>query len=417
MKKEPLTHIQKQQMKKQNQRGNRKPQPQPKSNIQPQPQTQQQTPTKLSYKDVVMKSLKNAENNNKAENKQTSPDVITQSAEIEAFIAQEEIPFAFDEETADVKETVLEELKASFIAKSTIIHGDNEYHPIHTNPVDLTIVPEAADLINSCSNNAPVITEEFPFFSLKTTQEIQNNNDTNNVPSELLQSVLLPTEKKGLGFFGNLSYYTTNPITAIIARLQEKTYVATDKDNFGWLTIALQKAIADNNLDALTTISALCAENYNTIRYADEEAQKSLNLYTSSISLAEKEIEDKYTEIAQKYNSKTAAFAQFLLNTTKNYEQEIQALNTEYEAIKNKNNELIESRKKQIGTLSILNKSIRPQILDLVAQPNNIRSTNECAEKLEVAKLSLNLVEKISGKMPLIMEPKLALIQNQLENK
>ena len=426
-----LTPIQRQQLK--NQRPPRQPK---KSKKQIQSEPQPEAPFKLNVqpqthlqKQVVLASLAKINNNGTStaitnqesiNNTRSDVEVITE-AELEQFVAQkDETPqqtiLPFDENSIDTKEKVLEELKVSFIAKSMAIHKENEYHPIHTNPVDLTIVPEAADLIPSDNNeNATEITEEFPFFSLKTTQEIQNSNN-NDVPSELLQSVLLPTEPKGLGFFGNLSYYTRDPIAAIIAHLQDKTYDTSNKDHFDWLQKALEKIVINRDLTSLATITALCQqhEEYkNKIRISDTLAQHCSELYTTSISLANNKLEEKLAE----YNTRTATFEKLLQDMKAKYENDMLALINKYGEEKNQTNEYIAGMKKELLTLSALNASIRKDAIQINIAKNQWSISNECEQQFEVAKISLNTLDKISKTMPRIKEPKLALIQNQLENK
>jgi len=411
------TPLQRQQEKKQNQRGKNKrqvikPQPQPQAHIQPQhikpqPTIQSQNPSfpKVAYRDIVKKSLMQAKANN------NQPSIITEEEEIERFVTTEETPLTFNEQTADVKEKVLEELKASFLIKTTVEHNNNEYHPIHTNPVDLTIVPEAAQIIGDSYSLEPYINyNEFPFLPL----EQPGTETVKSIAPELMPSVILPTNKQGLGFIGNIQYYT-NPITTIIAHLEKKTFDITNASYFGLLEKAIENAIADNDLYSLATITALCQkEEYkNNIRISDALTEKTLKLYTTSISLANNKLEEKLAE----YNTKTAAFEKLLQNIKAKYENDMLALIDKYGEEKKQTNEYIAGMKKQLLTLSALNASIRKEAIQINIAKNHLDVSNECEQQFEVAKVSLTTLDKVSTTMPRIKEPKLALIQNYIEKK
>src|SRR5579863_3016183 len=196
------------------------------------------------------------------------------------------------EEKAPVVEVshqqLMNELTASTIFQSKRMQhaspSANEYHPIETETVDFNMSQffdePGVDL------GEPYITQEItPENLLKSETEIinislpecmknNNNLEATSINPELLQSVMLPTEDKGLTWLEKIAYYTSTKhqvVQSIIKQLENKTFDASNRTAIDIFTEAVTTATNNSDVQSLATIADLCSKNYpQTIRLFDD---------------------------------------------------------------------------------------------------------------------------------------------------
>ncbi len=237
--------------------------------------------------------------------------------------------------------------------------------------------------------------------------EYKADSTNGNIESSLLPSVILPTEKKGIGLLGSISYYTRDAIANILSHLVKDTFEVNNASYFELLNEAVQIAVERNAFNSLTTIAALCQgkEQYrDQVRISDDAAQKSFNLFETCYTQENKKLEEEQKNSILQYNQRTIAFAKFLSEAIDNYNQDIINIASHYSTQKQETIKDIELRKNQIKQFSALNASIREKTAQLIQKPNFINLENKCAEKIIETQVSLDLLLKLTSDLPIITE-------------
>lgn len=239
--------------------------------------------------------------------------------------------------------------------------------------------------------------------------------ETASIPDALFQSVILPTEKKGLDFFDTILYYTSKkPISRIIFLLQNKTFKTDNQSYFEWLNEAIEAAIKNEDFDSLATIATLCqADEYKkTIRIPDEIAQPAVALcsskYNNELSLANKAIQNKCQDNITLYNIKTVAFTKVIGDIICAYTQDIQNIGNDYDKSVKQELTRIANIQDQINNFSKLNKSIRDETTNFLATYAIELPENQFNKKIEESNKQLTILSTINQNMPPINNPQLS---------
>lgn len=392
--------MQKKQAKVQNQR--KKPLPTPRQKAE---QRQQQQAQKLNYKDVVVNTMSKEEK--------------------KAYLEKKE------RETYENNRNLIEELKVSIAQRADKVERIDK---ILAEAVTPTTPPMSINSPESKSDEYEYVDyQEFPFNnhtssstssssettsteSSSTSNESSSSSSSSVSESSILASVMLPTEKKGLGIGGNLMYYLSpNSLVSLVNYLIKETFDADNADYFDWLNEAIIKGVsAPNNrtYGILMTIASLCQqkEKYKkSIRISDDAAQKSFDFYdthyTTVINDLNKALEEKQRDTILQYNQRTIAFAKFITEAVNSYHNDIQKIADNYTTEMNKATEKITLTQKDLITFSALNKSIRNKTTDLINRPGLVILENECENQIKNEKRYLEKMLKTTNKLTTITEP------------
>jgi hypothetical protein len=273
----------------------------------------------------------------------------------------------------------------------TVESAVKEYHPIATNPVDYSAFPFLEELAAELSVDSQITTEE--------------------QPNVMLQSVMLPTEEKGLGILGTISYYCKDVVTNIISYLATNTFDTNNKTHFALLHEAVQKAAANNDFDTLATIAALCqsTDDYQAkIRISDEVAQPALNVFTTKyaqeVDLSNGTIRNHHQTNLLQYNARTDAFAQKLAELVSAYNQEIKNIASHYDVSTQQEVVRITTMQQQINTFGKLNASIRPTTAQLLSAHTTEIPKNRITKKIGESEKQLEFLSKIGSNLPKIKD-------------
>src|SRR5579862_6357419 len=262
------------------------------------------------------------------------------------------------EEKAPVVEVshqqLMNELTASTIFQSKRMQhaspSANEYHPIETETVDFNMSQffdePGVDL------GEPYITQEItPENLFKSETEIinislpecmQNNNnnlEATSINPELLQSVMLPTEDKGLTWLEKIAYYTSTKhqvVQSIIKQLENKTFDASNRTAIDIFTEAVTTATNNSDVQSLATIADLCSKNYpQTIRLFDDVvAQQASGFltthYMTELTRANATMQSKRQEHVKEWTVETAACVKAMSDLITNYNQKIKNIADNY---------------------------------------------------------------------------------------
>jgi hypothetical protein len=308
----------------------------------------------------------------------------------------------FSEESA---EEVAQELTIEFQLAVT------EYHPIATNPVDYSAFPFLEELAAELSIDSQIATEEQTNVTTQADVIIVAQTTTEEQPNALSQSVMLPTEEKGLGIRGTISYYCKGVIKNIISYLSTKTFDTDNKTHFGLLNEAVQKAAANNDFDTLATIAALCqsTDDYQAqIRISDEVAKPALNLFTTKyaqeVNSSNDTIRNNHQACLLKYNSRTDAFAQKLAELISAYNEDIKIIASNYDVSTQQEDVHITTMQQEISTFGKINASIRPATVQLLSAHTIEIPKNRITKKIGESEQQLEFLSKIGSKLPKIKD-------------
>lgn len=267
----------------------------------------------------------------------------------------------------------------------------HEYHPITTptaGDVDLTGIAQL----------------NLPEPQTSTTEE---------QPNIMLQSVMFPTEEKGLGLFHlgimeKLASYRRTNVDNVISFLTKKTFDITNKTFLDLLNIAIQDATTNDDHTSLVTILALCrsTEEYkNKIRVSDDAVAKTAFEFLTSeansakydlgIQLANKNIEDGDQQLRLEYNKTRENFVGTLAQLITAYKQDTGIIADKFDALQKRE---VEQAQSSILNLGELNASIRNNArLFVGAHPTRLIE-NEIAQERNTANTRLDLLLQ-RGKM------------------
>ncbi|HLW73266.1 MAG TPA: hypothetical protein VKR54_04425 [Candidatus Babeliales bacterium] len=287
-----------------------------------------------------------------------------------------------------------------------------------------TIPTEATDSDESYSSPFTDSQELVPH---NVQQQIINKSTEEEptiAPDVLLQSVILPTETKGLNFFDTIFYYTGNPTTNIISLLKNKTFKTDNNSYFEWLNEAIKTAVKNNDFDALATIATLCqAEEYKkTIRIPDEVAQPAVALcstkYITELSLVNKAIENNRQNNIAQYNIKTLAFTKALNDMINTHKQDLQNIADDHNKSIIKETARIANMQEQINNFAHLNKSIRETTTNLLTTNAIEIPKDKFNKKFNASTERLNNLTTIGTSMPQIKIPQNVLVNSlAIDNK
>lgn len=189
---------------------------------------------------------------------------------------------------------------------------------------------------------------------------------TKNAPVDLLQSVMIPTEEKGLGALGTFCYYMNDPIKNITSYLTTNTFDKKNASHFKLLDEAITEAISRKDFDVLMNIVALCqsTEDYRkSIRIPDKIAEIAFDFcsktYISEIVDSNKTIKDDHQNSIAKYNAKTAAFSQTINQAIDLYRRDLNNITSQYALSTQKEADDIADMKIKMIQLSALNARFR----------------------------------------------------------
>lgn len=229
---------------------------------------------------------------------------------------------------------------------------------------------------------------------------------TNEIPDFLLQSVILPTEEKGLGWSETLDCYVMGVVSNIISQLTNKSFDTKNASHFKLLNEAILQAVEEKDFDSLATITALCqsTEEYKkTIRIPDFIAKPAFEFcsstYTQEITDSNKTINNNYQNALFQYNQRTIAFSKFISETVEKYNQDIQNIATRYDSSVQKETLCIGDMQKNICTLGALNASIRENTKKIIVKDSITTPLNGLPGTLEQSQQQLNRILAVSDAM------------------
>ena len=321
---------------------------------------------------------------------------------------------------SDAKNNLIAELEASFVTRNK--NTDTEQSQSNKLTYAEVATKPAKTLPTATNNQHENINfNEFPFFS-EMTQEAAAAT-TESLPNDLLQSAIIPQEKKGFGILGSISYYIRDSIKNLISYLQNNSFDTSNASHFALLHEAIKKAIANNDFDSLATITALCqsTEEYQSkIRISDDIAEPTFNFcstrYSEHVVHANKKLETNYQNNILQYNARTAALSEALQNAINSYNQDIKNITNEYDTLVEQETNHLSNLQKQISIIAALNKQNRKDAPRLLAAHTINAPKNQFPKELTQKKL--NSVLLITDHMPQIKVPESDLSSNlALNNK
>ncbi len=294
----------------------------------------------------------------------------------------------------------------------------NEYHPIVTETVktvvDYSSFPFITELIEEL-NADPYVAP--------TNTLIQSEHESINVTlpecmqsiivnQNLLQSVMLPTEEKGLTFLEKVSYYTSTKsqvVQSIIKQLENKTFDASNLTSFNIFTEAITTAANNNDVNSLATIADLCSKNYpQTIRIFDDVvAQQASGFltthYMTELTRANETMKSRRQEHLKEWTVETAACVTAMTDIITKYNQSVKNISDNYHSSIEQEETRIKTLRTQVSTFGLLNKPIRNNIDTLLAHNKLELPTNKFDYTMQASESKLNSLAKIAKDMPQII--------------
>jgi hypothetical protein len=366
-----------------------------------------------NYFEIVKNPLYNPEAHKQCTSTQTEQPVIAEKAPVVAVSHQQ----------------LMNELTASTIFQSKRMQhaspSANEYHPIETETVDFNMSQffdePGVDL------GEPYITQEItPENLLKSETEIinislpecmQNNNNNNNLEAtsinpELLQSVMLPTEDKGLTWLEKIAYYTSTKhqvVQSIIKQLENRTFDASNRTAIDIFTEAVTTATNNSDVQSLATIADLCSKNYpQTIRLFDDVvAQQASGFltthYMTELTRANATMQGKRQEHIKEWTVETAACVKAMSDLITNYNQKVKNIADNYHNSIEQEEARIKTLRTQVSTFSLLNKQTRENSATVLTSNKLDRPTNKFAKTMMESESRLNYLAKVAQDMPQIL--------------
>ena len=258
---------------------------------------------------------------------------------------------------------------------------------------------------------------------MSTPKNVQTTTEQSNA---LLQSVVLPTEKKGLSFFKSFSYNTSTAnqvLKSVIYELETNTFDTNNLTSFEILEEAITTATNNKDAKSLITIATLCEEKYpKTVRISDNVAEQASQVitahYMTELNVKNEELNNKAQERRQQWNTSTLACVKTINDAISTYNQNVQNIADNYNKSVEQKSEDTEHLRTQIKTFGLLNREIRRDITGLlinnkIKQPKNIlaKTMGQSTNELNSIVTALNRIPKI-----LEFEPKAANIL-AIENK
>lgn len=294
----------------------------------------------------------------------------------------------------------------------------NEYHPIVTETVktvvDYSSFPFITELIEEL-NADPYVAP--------TNTLIQSEHESINVTlpecmqsiivnQNLLQSVMLPTEEKGLTFLEKVSYYTSTKsqvVQSIIKQLENKTFDASNLTSFNIFTEAITTAANNNDVNSLATIADLCSKNYpRAIRIFDDVvAQQASGFltthYMTELTRANETMKSRRQEHLKEWTVETAACVTAMTDIITKYNQSVKNISDNYHSSIEQEETRIKTLRTQVSTFGLLNKPIRNNIDTLLAHNKLELPTNKFDYTMQASESKLNSLAKIAKDMPQII--------------
>jgi hypothetical protein len=229
-------------------------------------------------------------------------------------------------------------------------------------------------------------------------------------PNALVQSVMLPTEKKGLSFFKSFSYKTSTAnqvLKSVIYELETSTFDTKNLTSFEILEEAITTATNNKDAKSLITIATLCEEKYpKTIRISDNVAEQASQVitahYMTELNIKNEELNNKAQERRQQWNTSTLACVKTINDAISTYNQNVQNIADNYNKSVEQKSADTEHLRTQIKTFSLLNREIRGDITGLlinnkIKQPKNIlaKTMGQSTSELNSIVTALNRIPKI----------------------
>lgn len=234
--------------------------------------------------------------------------------------------------------------------------------------------------------------------------------NTPEMPSDLLQSIMLPTEAKELTFFEKLSYHTSTAhqlLKRMISYLENDQFEVDNLKHFEWLYEAIETATTNKDVASLTKIAALCQEKYaTTIRIPERLAQPAAEVlhahYSLELSLANKKLQEKRQDQMTQWNFDTAACVKAINDIVIAYNQSIKENTDNFETSVTQETERIKNLRREVSTFASLNREIRENTAKLL-QNNPIQAPkNIFARTMGESQKRLNNLTNTVNEMPTI---------------
>jgi hypothetical protein len=340
---------------------------------------------------------------------------IQQQRHFNNYVTQEQ-PIAPVEEKAPVVQAthqqLMNELTESVAFQKQREQNDatatREYHPIATNTVNYITMQSFDELVTELSN------------------ELAQNNPSNNiVPSEpttteatstnsnLLQSVMMPTEDKGFSTRWEQLAYTFSTqnqvLQRVIKQLEDKTFDANNVTAIKIFTDAVTTATNNSDIESLATIADLCSKNYpQTIRIFDDVvAQKASGLfnthYMTELTRANETMLSKRQEHINEWKIETAACVKAMIDCTARYNEKVKDIADRYQKSIEQEESHIKTLRTQVSTFSHLNRQTRDNTIAILTHNKLDRPTNKFAKTMLESESRLNSLAKVAQEMPQIL--------------
>jgi len=274
---------------------------------------------------------------------------------------------------------------------------------------------------------SPLMQSEIEIITLTLPNRMSaKQNLTKDQPNPLLQSVMLPTQEKELGFLEKLAYHTSTAHQhrqKMISYLQNDQFDVTNLTHFKWLEEAIATATAHDDIDSLATIAMICHKKYpDTIRIMSEDiAQRAFEKleghYTEKLSKAELVLQLKHQDKMKQWNITVAACRKSIHAAIEMYNQNVKELYDNYDQSVAEETNHVNNVSEQIKALSSLNRNIRPSTTVLLTN-NPLQTPKDIfATTMKEAEKRLIFAQKEINEMPTIMETKPRPQQLALTNK
>jgi hypothetical protein len=277
-----------------------------------------------------------------------------------------------EQQKKGIHASLVDELKAKFESKAKATRTSD--------PIDI-VMPS----IN-------LVVSEIEVTTLPMPENLKQKTEQPN--PLLLQSVMLPTEKKGLGFFKRISYLRSSDrevLEEMITDLKDGAFDVTNGTHFDILNEVIATATKNGDFESIFTIAKICSEKYpNKIRISDETA-KPTSEFLSTHYLAE-------LQLAQNKSPENG-----------------EAVNTYNLAIKNVNeNNHIKNLRTNISTFALLNKETRKPIAAVLTNNQLVEQTNIFSKTMSQSTNELNSIVANLNRIPKILETKTKTVTNIL---